>query len=437
MSVENLRSDMEKLECHFTWGLSAEEADLNLLEVKFWDIVSLPQDTEYNLKGRTYDHLAYVKHLQGFNQEALGCLAKAEEENVDNAKHCIVTYGNFAWLHHLMGDDPKAQMYLQKLEGINKSVQTHPLAALPREVLGEKAWSLLKFSKNHYEKAKECFYEALQKEPDDKEWNTGYAFALFRWNGSRIMRGEASWSGSGSVKQLEKALALDPDNGMIMVYLAHIFNNNDRKLEAWAYMRKALDVSPNNLSVVLKVGKYMRKVKYYDMALDVLNRMLKIAPNSPRLHHEIASNYRWSSFRVGGETRDRDLILRSISHTEEEVRLNPSYLYPKMELALRYAEVQNMEKAERIFQEMLARSNLKPTDQQALHRMYGDFHKNHRGSMRTAVTHYMKGMELQNISTDWKICRKRLLKIHATRRTRGTMYFEIEEFLFSFQRNSF
>ncbi|KAJ8361530.1 hypothetical protein SKAU_G00180550 [Synaphobranchus kaupii] len=329
---ENLRSELEKLECHFTWGLTAKDADLNFLEVKFREVVSLPEDSlpqEINLKGRTYNHLAYVKHLQGCNQEALGYLGKAVEENADNAKSCIVTYGNLAWVHHLMGDDREAETYLRRLEEINESFPTPPPAALHREVFGEKAWSLLKFSKYHYEEAKDCFYEALQREPDDKEWNTGYALSLFRWDGWRIMTGEKiPLSTSRSVKQLERALELDPDNGVIMVYLARVFQNNGKKLVAWNHMRKALEVSPNNLSVVLKVGKFLRNVHSYDMALDVLNKMLKIAPDSARLHHEIANNYRWKAIIGKGHLRNPELIRRSISHKKEEVRLNPSYFYP-------------------------------------------------------------------------------------------------------------
>ena len=434
----NFKSDLEKLECHFTWGLRAGgDTDLNFLEVKFRDSVSVPYDSENNLRGRTYNNLAYVKHLQGFNEEALECLAKAEEINIDNAKHCIVTYRNFVWLHHLMGDDPKAQTYVRKLEEINTSFLTDPAATLPREVLGEKAWFLLKFSKNHYEEAKECFYEALQREPDDKEWNMGYAIALFKLDSLRIMRGEQIPLGSSRPrKQFEKALALDTENGMIRVYLGRMYKSNSKKLEAWKYMKEALDVSPNNLSVVLKVGKFLRKVQDYDMALNALKRMLRIVPDSPRLHHEIASTYRQKSFRPDGETRDRKLILRSISHTEEEVRLNPAYLYPQMELALRYAEVHKIEKTKQIFQEMFARNDLKPVEQQALHRMYGDFQKNYMKSFSTAVTHYMEGMKLQNVSSDWQMCRKRLVNIVNNSRTKNAIYFEIEEFIFSFQGNN-
>ncbi|KAJ8248586.1 hypothetical protein GJAV_G00243580 [Gymnothorax javanicus] len=436
---ENLRSDLEKLQCHFTWGLRSDETDLNFLEVKLRDLaMTLPDAGDANLKGRAYNHLAYVKHLQGFDQEALGYLAKAEGGDSGDVQRCIVTFGNLAWMHHLMGDDARAQMYLQKLGEIDNSSSTAPPAALPREAIAEKAWSLLLFSKNHYEEAKDIFYEALQREPEDKEWNTGYAFALFHWDGERIKRGEdIPFSESRSLKQLQKALSLDPGNGQIMVHLGLLHQNNGKKLQAWTYMKEALDASPNDLSVALKVGKYLRKLKEYDMSLAALKRMLKTAPNSPQLHHEIASTYRWKSFTQHGETRDRALIRRSISHTVEEVRLNPSYVYPQLELALRYAEVGEEEKSQRIFKEMFARHDLSPANQQALHRTYGDFLRNHKNSMETAVKHYMEGMKLQNISTDWDMCRKRLRKLLAKRKATTAMHIEIQDFLLSCQDSSF
>ncbi|KAG9341015.1 hypothetical protein JZ751_019768 [Albula glossodonta] len=420
---EHLESDLRKLECHFTWDLKKEDTDLPFLEVKLHDIVSIPLDSENNLKGRAYNYLAYVKHLQGMNDKALDFLNKAVEENVDNAKHRIVTYANLAWVHHLMGNYSKAQGYLKNVEEIKESFSTHPPEILPCEILGEKAWSLLKFSKKHHEEAKECFYEALQRDPDSKEWNTGYAISLFKLEGLRIMGGtKVLISESPAAKQLLKALSLHPDNAIIMVYLGYKYQNNGDKLEAWKYIRKALDTAPCNLSVVLKAAKSFKKVHSYDMALQALNTMLERAPNSSRLHHEIACNYRWKAIReVGNIPRTsqkypedyKTFIHLCIYHLEKEVHLNPSYIYPQLELAMRYADIQDLQKATDIFQRIFALPDLRPAEKQSLHRMYGDFQSRHIRSVTNAIEHYKEGMKLQNISSDWKKCRARLIKISA------------------------
>lgn len=54
------------------------------------------------------------------------------------------------------------------------STDLHP------EVLGEKGWTYLKFSRSYYPKAVDCFREAVKLQPKDREWNAGYAIALYR-----------------------------------------------------------------------------------------------------------------------------------------------------------------------------------------------------------------------------------------------------------------
>ena len=63
---------------------------------------------------------------------------------------------------------------LQVKHPADSSTVLHP------EVYGEKAWTFLKFSKSYYPKAIECFCRALELQPDDCEFNNGYAIALYR-----------------------------------------------------------------------------------------------------------------------------------------------------------------------------------------------------------------------------------------------------------------
>lgn len=57
---------------------------------------------------------------------------------------------------------------------VASSTDHHP------EVYGEKAWTYLKLSKSFYNKAIDCFHRALEQQPDDCDWNTGYAVVLYR-----------------------------------------------------------------------------------------------------------------------------------------------------------------------------------------------------------------------------------------------------------------
>lgn len=426
-----LEEELKKLECHFTWDLQKEDADLNYLEIKLTESLSVQTDHGGNLKQRELNFCAYIYHLQGFSDKGRECLEKAKEAQIDH--YCnVVTYGNLAWLHHHMSDDTMAKEYLEKLAQISGAFPT-PAEELSRDVLSEKAWSFLRFSKKHYVKAKELFLEALEKEPEDKEWNTGYGFALFHLEGLEIREDKRiPFEESPAVSQLKKALKLDPDNAMIHVFVGLKCYKNKKNTEAWGHMKQALDMAAYDLNVVLSVAKFMKKEQCYDMALGVLKEMLKKAPHSSRLHHEIANNYRWKAMQLR-DTHNPELLSHCIHHSEEGARLNPDFIYPQIELAYRYAEVGNYAKAKQKFQELFARPNLQPADLQAWHRIYGDFNMYRLGSENTAVKHYKEGMALQKVSTEWKICKNRLHKV--LRNTKNDVY-QIREFMNSLRQNT-
>lgn len=419
---------MEKLntyECHFTWDLKKEDADLNYLDIKFTEHLTVQIKHEGGLRQRELNFLAYIKHLQGFNDKALKYLEKAKQENSDHAT-CVVTYGNLAWLHHYIGGD---SLVKEKLIEILESLSTSGSECL-RTVQSEKSWSFLWFSKKYYDRAKESFLTVLQKEPNDKEWNTGYAFSLFHLEGQETREDRrVPFELSHAASQLKKALKLDPDNAMIYVYLGLKCYKNKKNSEAWLHMRKALDMAPFDLSVVLHVAKFMKKEQCYDMAMGVLQSMLDKAPDSSRLHHEIANNYRWKAWQIE-DTHNPKLLSLCIQHLKDGARLNPDFIYPQIELALRYAEVKNYALARQKFEELIACPNLKPADIQAWHRYYGDFNMYHLGSEATAVNHYKKGLALKQISTEWKTCKNRLFKV--LRNCRKDVY-HIQEFINSLE----
>ncbi|XP_043111875.1 interferon-induced protein with tetratricopeptide repeats 8 [Puntigrus tetrazona] len=405
---------LKLLSCHFTWDLKKEDADLHFLEVKICERLAVKREYEGNLKQRELNFLAFVKHLQGFDEEALKTLRLAKEEHPDDDSNVIVTYGNLAWVHGLTGNGTEAETYIEKVNEILRAFPAPAPAELHREVQSEKAWSLLKFSRKTYIRAKESFLEALKKEPDDQEWNTGFAFSLFRLEGLEIGQyRRVRFEESPAVLQLRKALNLDPDNAMIHVYLglkSYKNANTVNNAEAWQYMTRALEMAPDNLSVVLRVAKFMKKEQCYDKSLKVLLEMLKIAPGSSRLHHEIANLYRWKAMQMN-DAHNPELLDLCIQHLEEGARLNPGYIYPQLELALRYAERKQAAKAEQKFTELFALPDLKPADRQAWRRMYGDFKQYRWGSEKAAVEHYKQGMMLGQVSTEWFTCRNRLRKV--------------------------
>ncbi|MGH0115476.1 UNVERIFIED_CONTAM: hypothetical protein FKN15_024806 [Acipenser sinensis] len=158
---------------------------------------------KYN--GNIYNHLVCD------NEKALTNLEKAVEitqkdHGDEFEKLFVVTYGNFAWLYYHMGELTKAEIpgeagrHLQEVP--HSLLLVFPLPA----VYGGKGWSYLKFLQIHYKRAKECFEKALEEEPDETEWNTGYTIALYRLGS---FEGEENAENSAALKQLRHMLLLE------------------------------------------------------------------------------------------------------------------------------------------------------------------------------------------------------------------------------------
>ncbi|GCB75985.1 hypothetical protein scyTo_0015404 [Scyliorhinus torazame] len=172
----------DQLQCHFTWGPQKENIDLDDMKQRLEDSIQ----TNVKYQARYYNHLAFVNCLQGNCEEAIQNLKEAKkilrenhEEEFD--KRIIITYGNCAWVYYHMGQLTEAQSYLDKLETICKQFpDASRYTAMIPEVYGGKGCSLLKSAAQYYEDEKECFKKALEKDPDNVEWNVGYAIVLSR-----------------------------------------------------------------------------------------------------------------------------------------------------------------------------------------------------------------------------------------------------------------
>ncbi|KAJ8366178.1 hypothetical protein SKAU_G00150090 [Synaphobranchus kaupii] len=297
--------------------------------------------------------------MQGYLEEARDDLAKAEqhirEQHGDNCeKQLIVTYGNFAWVYYHMGEHVQSQTYLDKLEKIKKKFPTESRSALHPEIYGEKGRAFLKFSRQYYEKAKECFEKALELEPEEIEWNNGYAVALYRiecYNLTRLDESPAS-------KQLRRVLELDPNNAYMMVLLG------------------------------LKHADY----KKYQKAEELIERAMELEPDKPN---------------NGGEEAEALLRLR-IQHLEKAISIKPSFVYAMSDLAACYAEEKNFRKAEEMFQESFKGATAKNDSLHVVNLRYADFQLYHNKSEPLAIKHYKEGLALQKNTAEGKKCAKKL-----------------------------
>ncbi|XP_058043046.1 interferon-induced protein with tetratricopeptide repeats 5-like isoform X2 [Ahaetulla prasina] len=443
-SQEGLKEILQQLECHFTWGLQKEHIDPDELEERIAEQIQFLINKS---KVQNYNLLAFVKFLNDKKDEALENLQKAEEtvpieypEGVE--KGSLVTWGNYAWLHYHMGNLTESQGYVEKVETTCKQLGSEsPYKVELPQIECEKGWALLKFGAWYYEKAKESFEKARDKEPENPEFNSGYAITIYRLEDyyAKKLSGKAS-----SLEPLRLAVKLNPSDIFVTPLLALKLQETNRVKEGENYMKEVLGNHPDVPYVLRYAAKFYRKKGDLETSLQHLKKALSLTPNSGFLHHQIGICYRTQYFTLKKKKfKDQfrsflklyELMNLCIFHFQKVVERKTKFVYAYIDLANMYAEKQDLRGADETFQKVFAISNLSATEKQQLHFNYGRFQERHRKSDVNAMKQYLHGLKIENHSFEQKNCERSLKRLMDKTVKKGPICVEVFESIgFMFQR---
>uniref|UniRef100_A0A673J566 Uncharacterized LOC107712133 n=1 Tax=Sinocyclocheilus rhinocerous TaxID=307959 RepID=A0A673J566_9TELE len=414
-----LKSKLLLQECHFTWSLSRED-DFVLCDL----LNRLEEQIQLECKEarvtRAYNSLGFVQYLYGNQQEALANLQKsvelAKEHYKDSDEVLIVTYGDLAWLHYHINEFSKCEEYLRELERICRKVSGRFTYTV--EVLREKGWTFLKFSNKYSHAAKECFRQALEMNPDDSDLNAGYAIALYR-----TTKDTPDSSDSPTIKQLERAIELNPDDAVLLLLLAlRMLNNRDKTFEpALKKVIVALRMSPENPHVIRYTAKFFRQLGNMDIAINLLEDALQATPNSAFIHHQLAMCYKKkktylekkhrmhgkAKFNVKESDEIQQYLDQCIYHLDRAISLKPSFVNAVADLALHHGQLGSF-KADRLFEEAFKLAYNEKKHLQAVHFLCGQYQLYYKRSEPLAFQHFMQGLRLQPESELGKLCEDKL-----------------------------
>ncbi|XP_053548873.1 interferon-induced protein with tetratricopeptide repeats 5-like [Bombina bombina] len=419
LSKNTLQPQLLQLKCHFTWTLNEEICEIDEIEERQYD--QLDFFTSKN-KYMVHNLLSYIKHLNGDYPEAISLLEKAEEMIREaygdkvNSKY-LVTYANYAWVYFMMEDYEKSNIYLEKVKSIYKEykLSLHDNIELS-DLYGEQGWSLLKFSSRFFDKSKECFKKALETDPDDPEWNGGYATAVYRMERTNLNTSHES------LPLLKRAVELNPKDSVVKALLGLKLQKLKQNKEARKCIEEALEQTPDLPYSLRYVAQFYRKEGMIDEALRVLERAVNLLPNSGFLHHQIGLCYRqkktqlvtargWRQYDVSNDEEINRLIQNAIFHFEKVLEHKKAFAFAFNDLANMYKEAKEYDKAEETFQKAFSITYLTAKEKQQLHFSYGQFQQYCRKSEADAIKHYKEALKIpENIFVRQK-CENALKKL--------------------------
>ncbi|XP_007071654.2 interferon-induced protein with tetratricopeptide repeats 5 [Chelonia mydas] len=417
ISKNSLKAVLLQLECHFTWTLLKDDVDLDNLEETICDqiefLITKSKITNYNL-------LAYVKHMKGNSEEALESLQKAEREVQTNHadevdRKSLVTWGNYAWVYYHMNKLQEAQSYIGKVESSCKKLASASRykIQLP-EIYCEQGWALLKFGKKYYERAKKCFEKALAETPNNPEFNSGYAIAIYRLED---FLNKGSSGEDSSLEPLRRAVRLNPNDTFVMALLALKLQDIDQAEEGEKYIKEALQKTPDLPYLLRYAAKFYRKKGLVEKSLGFLKKALEFTPTSGFLHHQIGLCYRTQLYKMKKDTKYppreqmEELIRFGIFHFKMVVEQKSKFMYAYIDLASMYAEGNQYQEAEDTFQKVFKMEKLTCDEKQQLHYRYGRFQEYHKKSESEAINHYTKGLKIEKNSHERNLCKYALKKL--------------------------
>ncbi|XP_044095382.1 interferon-induced protein with tetratricopeptide repeats 1-like [Neovison vison] len=404
-----LEESLVQLRCHFTWELLVEATELPDLENRILDEIDY-LDTRYN--AGIHNLLAYVKHLKGQNQEALGSLREAEaliqqEQAAQSEARSLVTWGNYAWLHHRMGRPQEAQAYLDKVEEACKKLGASSRYSMQCPQMDcEEGWALLKCGgKKNYERAHACFEKALAVDPENPEFSTGYAISTYRLDS---FNKATQVSEAFCLQPLREAIRLNPEDAYVKALLALKLQDVGQEAEGEKYIEEALGNTSSQTYVFRYAAKFYRRKGCLDKALRLLKMALRATPSSAFLHHQVGLCYRAqviaikraANWQPRGQDRENvDRMARlAISHFQFALEQKPTFEVAYIHLAGMYIEVGDYGRAEDTYQKVLCLKSLEEEKLQEIHFHYGQFQEFQKKCEINAIIHYLKAIKIEKAS---------------------------------------
>ncbi|XP_028638123.1 interferon-induced protein with tetratricopeptide repeats 2, partial [Grammomys surdaster] len=394
-SKESLESCLQQLKCHFTWNLIAEDESLDEFEDRVFNKDEF-QNSEH--KATMCNILAYVKHCRGLNEAALKCLGEAEDfiqqQHPDQVEiKSLVTWGNYAWVYYHMGQLSKAQAYLDKVKQVCKKFSS-PYRIESPALDCEEGWARLKCTKNQNERVKVCFEKALEKDPKNPEFASGWAIANYRLD---------DWPASNNyIDSLKQAVNLSPDNTYVKVLLALTLEVMHEK-QAKELVEEALKKDPIAIDTLRSAARFYYKVHDADRAIQLLRKALESLPNNAYVHYYIGCCYRSKVQQMlntratafnGDRRKIEELIQLALNHLRKAEEIKEMIENSCSFLADLYAKAKQFEEADYYFRKEFNK-DLPPFPKQLLHLRYGNFQLFQMNCEAKAVYHFMEGVKIK------------------------------------------
>ncbi|XP_026200586.1 interferon-induced protein with tetratricopeptide repeats 3-like [Anabas testudineus] len=428
-SRSTLESRLEALQCHFTWDLGPSRSKLFHLRENLEDI-----GTEegyswlghiFNLQGYTHFQLGFTSVARCFFSKAAEAFRQIRNTVSEDGPWLMVNYGNLAWLHHQLGEEADSQAYLSKVDALMNEYPPPSQDELHPEIYAEKAWTLMKFSRDQKLLATDYFQRAIRMQPDMVDWQTSHVFALVS-----SFKHHKTMLGTDITEKMKIAKDHDPDN----LYLAALYleacakKGKNIEKEARLLARRVLTKPVSSYSGLKPLLKLFRIYVSMDEATDLAEEAVERHPHERYLKRCAATCYKMRIFLQKDNPLEHSMIERAVSLHKEVISLYPhSSLKSKISLANIFSQTNYSQAAAAQMYEELLESDLDPDEAQMLYNYYAKYLQFSQKDSYRSIEYHMRAAAIPQQSYYHEDSVRILERIRE--RNKNRMCGAIEEFL--------
>ncbi|XP_058493738.1 interferon-induced protein with tetratricopeptide repeats 1-like [Solea solea] len=424
-----LEAKLEALQCHFTWDVDFSRSKLLRIRDKLQDIGT---EEGYSWLGHIYNLQGYIHFQLGFTTGARRFFSRAAEAFrqirntvTDEGPWLVVNYSNLAWLNYHEGERAESQACLLKVEGLMREYPSPWQGELHPEIYAEKAWTLMKYSRDHKLLAADYFQRAIRMQPDMKEWQTSHMLAVvnaFKHSNNKVR--------ADILDKMKIAKDHDPENLYLAALYLEACATNEQNIveEACALAHRVLIKPVSSYSGIKPLLRLYRTYVSMDEAIDLAEGALERHPDERYLKKCAAVCYKMRILLHRDTPVEQSMVERAISLYREVISTYPdSSLKSKISLATIYAHSNHSPTAaEQIYKELLD-SDMDPNAAQMVYNFYAKhLHLFQKESYRSIEFH-MRAAAIPQLSFFRENSISILERIRD--RNRNRMCGEIAEFL--------
>ncbi|XP_033116618.1 uncharacterized protein LOC117116654 [Anneissia japonica] len=278
-SLEALQNQLRKFPSHFVWNL--EDKSMIHFQTLFSLITrNIAESPAMIIEGLLFKSYLYFSDFRGNVEkkkpEAIDCLNEVRRFLTDDQRetsfkdgYLLIALALEAWLDR---DKTKLEAKISTLRTLESKYEagSRDRDMFLGSIYATKGFAFSRLGMIRYSESIEEFQKAVNLCPNEIDWLFALGLVIWRKGIPTVKINDFCDEMQKAVSIFYDVLNLDHNHSYAMTLIAELKRRRKRYLDAERFLERALASNPSNEKTISEVAKVYRRMKKYDVALNIL-----------------------------------------------------------------------------------------------------------------------------------------------------------------------